>query len=251
MISAVVLAKNEEKNIAACLDSLSWCDELLVIDDNSTDKTVDIAKRKGAIVFTRAMDKNFAAQRNFGLRKAKGDWVLYVDADERVSSSLWYEIMAETNESNNDINGYYIKRQDTMWGKVLLHGETGSIKILRLAKRKAGQWDGRVHETWKVPGKVALLKNHLDHYPHETVEEFLIEINFYTDLRAQELFEKKTKIYWWSPIVYPKAKFILNYFIRRGFLDGLPGFVFAMLMSFHSFMVRAKLWLLWQKKTND
>jgi glycosyltransferase involved in cell wall biosynthesis len=251
MITAVVLAKNEEKNIAACLDSLTWCDEIVVVDDNSTDKTTEIAKRKGATVYSRAMEGNFAAQRNFGLHKAKGDWVLFIDADERLSSPLWYEIMAQTNESNNDIKGYYVSRQDTMWGKILRHGETGTVRLLRLGRKDAGQWEGRVHESWKIQGKVEVLKNHLDHYPHETVEEFLKEINFYTDLRAAELFERKVKAYWWSPIIYPKAKFFLNYFLRRGFLDGLPGFIFAMLMSFHSFMVRAKLWLMWQKKTND
>src|SRR2546423_7584770 len=103
MISAVVLAKNEEKNIKACLESLSWCDELIVIDDNSTDKTVDIARQKGARIYTHPLNNDFAQQRNFGLDKAKGDWVLFVDADERVPSALWYEIMQRTNEP---IDGY-------------------------------------------------------------------------------------------------------------------------------------------------
>ncbi len=251
MISAIVLAKNEEKNIEKCLDSLSWCDEIIVIDDNSTDKTVELAKKKNAKVVTHAMNGNFAAQRNFGLSKAKGEWVFFIDADERVSSPLWYEIMAETNESNSDIQGYYINRHDTMWGKPLKYGETANIKLLRLARRNAGQWEGHVHEEWKVNGKVMTLKNHLDHYPHATVEEFLQEINFYTDLRAKELFDKNVKSFWWSPIVYPIAKFTINYIFKRGYADGIPGLVFAMLMSFHSFLVRAKLWLLWQKKNND
>lgn len=251
MISAIVLTKNEEENIAKCLESISWCDEIIVIDDNSTDQTAEIARKKGAKVIEHPMQGNFASQRNFGLSKAKGDWVLFVDADERVSAPLWYEIMAQTNESNNDTHGYYISRQDTMWGKMLRHGETGTIKLIRLARKNAGKWEGKVHEVWKIQGKIATLKNHLDHYPHESVEAFLNEINFYTDLRAAELYEKKVKAYWWSPILYPKAKFVLNYFMRRGFLDGLPGFVFAMLMSFHSFLVRGKLWLLWQKTTHD
>lgn len=247
MISAIVLTKNEEKNIEACLRSLSWCDERIVIDDNSDDKTVSIAKHNGAEVFVHPMNKDFSAQRNYGMSKAKGDWILFLDADERVSSALWYEIMARTSESIGHYAGYYVTRQDTMWGKALKHGETGNIRLLRLAKKNAGRWEGRVHETWKISGNVALLQNPLDHYPHTTVEEFLKEINFYTDLRANELFEKKVKAYWWSPIVYPKAKFVLNYILRGGFLDGVQGFVFAMLMSFHSFLVRSKLWLLWQK----
>src|SRR6266498_5238516 len=148
MISAIVLTKHQEKNKADCLDSLSWCDEIIVIDDNSEDKTVDLAKKKGVRVIIHKMNNDFATQRNFGLEKAKNEWVLFVDADERVSSALWYEIMQHTNESFNDIAGFYMKRQDTMWGKILKHGETGSIKLLRLAKRNVGEWSGRVHEVW-------------------------------------------------------------------------------------------------------
>ncbi|HWY80268.1 MAG TPA: glycosyltransferase family 2 protein [Candidatus Sulfotelmatobacter sp.] len=247
MISAIVLTKNEEKNIEACLESIAWCDERIVIDDHSDDKTVEIAKRKGAKVFSRFLQQDFADQRNYGLEKANGDWVLFVDADERISSALWYEIMQHTSESFEDYSGFYIKRQDTMWGKILRYGETGNIMLLRLAKKGVGKWEGKVHEKWKVSGKTIVLINALDHFPHTTVAEFLKEINFYTDLRAEELFQKKMQSNSLSIIVYPKAKFILNYFFRRGFMDGLPGLVFAVLMSFHSFLVRGKLWLMWQK----
>jgi len=249
MLSVVILTKNEEKNIAACLDGLSWCDEKIVIDDHSTDKTVDIAKEKDAKVFSRLMNNNFSDQRNYGLEKAKGDWILFIDADERVSSALWYEIMQHTSEAIEECNGYYIKRQDTIWGRTLKHGEVGNIVLLRLAKRGAGKWVGSVHEQWKIQGKTQILKNPLDHYPHPSVSEFLSEINYYTDLRAEELHKRKVKSNWLSVIFYPKTKFILNYFLKRGFQDGLPGLVFALMMSFHSFLVRAKLWLL-IRKTN-
>lgn len=249
MISVIILTKNEENNITECLDSVSWCDEKIVIDDHSTDKTVEIAKKKGVRVFIHSLVNDFSEQRNFGLEKAKGDWVLFLDADERVSSALWYEIMQHTSESIDDCNGYYVKRQDTMWGKVLRHGEVGNIKLLRLAKRGVGKWEGKVHERWKINGKTQLLKNSLDHFPHQSVAEFLREINYYTDLRAEELYNKKIRPTWLSIIVYPKTKFILNYVFKAGFQDGLPGLVFAMMMSFHSFLVRAKLWHLTQKKT--
>jgi glycosyltransferase involved in cell wall biosynthesis len=248
MISAIILTKNEEKNIGACLDSVSWCDERLVIDDHSRDKTIDIAKKKGARVISHAMYEDFSEQRNFGLEKAQGDWVFFIDADERVSNALWYEIMSHTSESIDDTSGFYVKRQDTMWGKVLKHGETGNVILLRLARKGAGRWEGRVHERWNVKGKTQVLKNPLDHFPHTTVAEFLKEINHYTDLRAEELFKKKTRSNWLSIIAYPKAKFILNYVLRGGYLDGMPGLVVAIMMSLHSFMVRGKLWLLWQKE---
>jgi len=249
MVSVIILTKNEEKNIGACLDSVSWCDEKIVIDDHSNDKTVEIAREKGARVYPRLLENDFADQRNFGIEKAKGDWVLFVDADERVSSALWYEIMQHTSDSFDDFAGYYIKREDTMWGMVLKHGETGNIRLLRLAKKDSGKWKGKVHEEWDIRGKTALLKNHLDHYPHQTVTEFLQEINFYTDLRAEELFRKKVKSNWFTILVYTKAKFVSNYVLKGGFLDGLPGLVFALIMSFHSFLVRSKLWLMWQKNT--
>lgn len=249
MISAVILTKNEEENIIRCLQSLSWCDERIVIDDNSEDKTVELAKKKNAKVYTRALRNDFAAQRNFGLEKAKGEWVLFIDADEKVSSTLWYEIMQYTNNPINEYAGFYIKRIDTLWQKELKHGEIGKIKLLRIAKKDAGKWHNKVHELWKIQGKTLMLNNSLLHYPHATVAKFLSEINHYTDVRAEELYKKKKKASWWSIILYPNAKFLLNYVIRRGFLDGLPGLVFALMMSYHSFLVRAKLWHLWQKKS--
>jgi len=248
MISAVVLTKNEEKNIAGCLQSISWCDEIVVIDDNSQDKTVEIAKMHNAKVFSHSLSGDFSKQRNLGLEKTTGEWVLFVDADERVSPALWYEIMQHTNNPINSYSGYFIKRTDVMWGRELKHGESGNIKLLRLAKRNSGQWRGHVHEIWKIKGKTSTLNSPLMHYPHQTIGEFLMEINFYTDLRTKELHAKKVRVFWWSIILYPKAKFIFNYIIKMGFLDGLPGLVVALMMSFHSFLVRAKLWQLCQKK---
>ena len=250
MISVIILTKNEENNILDCLDSVAWCYEKIVIDDHSTDKTVEIAKKKGAKVFPRTMSNNFSDQRNYGLEKAQGDWILFIDADERVSSALWYEIMQHTSESIDVTSGFYVRRQDTMWGKTLKHGEVGNIILLRIAKKGAGKWEGEVHEQWKIHGKTQILKNPLDHYPHPTVAEFLQEINYYTDIRAEELYKNKVRSNWLSIIVYPKTKFILNYFFKRGYQDGLPGFILAMMMSFHSFLVRSKLWQLSQKKIN-
>lgn len=245
-ISAVVITKNEEKNIQGCLKKVQWCDEVIVIDDHSTDRTVSLAEKSGAKVYTHSLENNFSQQRNVGLEKAKGEWVLFVDADERVSGSLANEIQAMIIENNFD--GFYIKREDTMWGKVLHHGEVGNIRLLRFAKKNKGKWYGNVHETWHVSGKVHTLQNALQHYPHTTISEFLQEINFYTTLRAKELYQQKVRVPWWHIIAYPKAKFIQNYVFRLGFLDGMPGIVLAFMMSLHSFLVRGKLWQLWQEK---
>lgn len=247
-ISAVILARNEEMNIKACIESVAWCNEVIVIDDNSIDKTAKIATSLGATVYTRNLDANFAAQRNFGLEKALCDWILFLDADERVSSTLAFEIQGKITEPMDNYQGYYLKRLDTMWGRTLHFGETGSVTLLRLAKKGSGEWKGKVHEVWDVKGKTSILDNPLLHFPHQTLTSFLEEINFYTTLRAEELFEKKVKVSWWHILAYPKAKFFVNYFIKQGFRDGIPGLLVAILMSLHSFLVRGKLWVLWHKK---
>lgn len=248
-LSAIVLAKNEERNIIDCLESLSWCDEIIIIDDESNDRTVDLVKQKGIKIFSSPYHNDFARMRNFGLERANGLWAFFIDADERVSLSLQYEILSHISDSLNQFNGYKVKRIDEIWGRKLRFGEAGNTELLRLAKKDSGKWVGKVHEVWKINGKIGKLKNPLVHYPHRNLDSFLKKINLYTDMRAQELYEKKRKGYWLGIIAFPTGKFLLNYFLKRGFMDGAAGFVHAMLMSFHSFLVRGKLWLLWQKKT--
>ena len=249
MISVVVLTKNEEKNIKKCLDSLNWCDEIIVIDDFSQDKTVEIAKKMGVRVFTHSLDDNYAHQRNFSLKKAKENWVLFVDADERISTALAAEIQETTKRPNNQTTkGFYLRRKDFVFGKWLKYGETTKIKLLRLAKRDAGQWQRAVHEVWKIRGKTGQLENPLLHYPHPTVSQFLEKIGEYSTIRAKELCNQGIKTNFGEIIAYPAAKFFKNFVWHLGFLDGLPGFLHAVMMSFHSFLVRGKLWLLYHKK---
>ena len=250
MLSGVVLTKNEEKNIVDCLEALAFCDEVIIIDDYSTDRTEELIKRlddKRIKIFKRELNNDFSAQRRFGIEKTENDWILFVDADERISSELATEIR-ENVTPNTKYAGYLIPRTDFLWGKALKHGETGDIKLLRLFDRKKGSLTGKVHEKWETKSEVGTLVNPIFHYPHPSISEFLREINFYTDLRAQELYEKGKKANIASIIIYPKGKFIVNYFLKLGFFDGIEGLVHALLMSFHSFMVRGKLWLLWQKK---
>lgn len=246
-ISVVILTKNEEKNIVDCIETVDFCNEIIVIDDASEDRTVESAEKQGAVVYKHALDNNFAKQRNFGLEKAKNEWVLFVDADERVSETLKKEI--EFRITKPHIDGYNVRRIDTMWGKELKYGEAGAVKLLRLARKHKGEWVGHVHETWNMRGKVGELDSSLQHFPHPTVSEFLSEINVYTDIRSEELFEKKVAVSGIQIIVYPFSKFVFNYFVRRGYKDGLPGLVYALFMSMHSYLVRAKLWELWQKNT--
>ncbi|MDP2585749.1 MAG: glycosyltransferase family 2 protein [Candidatus Levybacteria bacterium] len=249
-ISAIVLTRNEEKNIADCLKNLMWCDESIVIDDNSTDNTVKIAEKSNAKVYSRSLE-SFSNQRNFGITKANGEWLLFVDADERISDALAFEISSVlsnwTSGTENEFKGFYIPRNDIIWGKELKYGESG-IKLLRLAKKNYGNWIGKVHEKWIIDGKVGLLKNSIIHYPHQSAAAFLKEVNDYTELRAQELYAEKREVSWLSIVIYPIGKFINNFILKKGFLDGEKGLIVAIIMSFHSFLVRGKLWSMWNKK---
>ncbi len=242
MISAVVLTHNDEAILPRCLKSLSWCDEIIVIDDESTDGTIGIANKSGAKVFSRKLNDDFAGQRNFGLEKAKGEWVLFVDSDEVVSRELADEIQGLSYNKN----GYLFKRKDYWGGRWLAHGETGNIKLLRLAKKDAGKWKQPVHEEWKIAGKVGTLAHPLLHYPHQNVAQFLDEINRYSTLYANYLYRHGVREPAWQILGKPAAKFFLNSIVRLGFLDGTAGIMVALMMSFHSFLVRAKLWFLWR-----
>lgn len=252
MISIVILTKNEEKNILDCLETVLWADEIVVIDDYSQDRTIDVIKtfypKKRIKIFKRRLE-DFSSQRNYGLSKATKEWIFFVDSDERVTKELREEINTLLIEEKNNpkYNGFYVSRKDIIWGKKLDHGESGNIKLLRIGKKTAGIWRGKVHEEWAIEGNTNDLESELIHYPHQSMDEFLKEINFYTTLRAEELYNAKTKVKFLDLIFYPKGKFIQNYIFKLGFLDGLEGFIFAILMSFHSFLVRGKLWLLWQK----
>ncbi len=245
MVSAVVLAKNEEENIKECLAGLKWCDEVIVVDDNSTDKTREMAKGEGARVIEHPLNNDFASQRNFALKEAKYDWIFFVDADERVSPQLITEIQKKL--KNTQSAGFFFKRIDNFFGHWLKHGEIGRVRLLRLARRGTGKWLRKVDEKWVVRGKTETLKNPLEHYPHPNLTVFLESINERSTLNARVFYEEGKRITW-AEWLKPILKFVDNYFFHLGFLDGVPGFVFSILMSFHSFAVRVKLYLLWRRE---
>lgn len=241
-LSAVILTKNEERNIKNCIETLSFCDEIVVVDDYSLDDTVKIAKKLGGQVYQRLLKDDFAGQRNYALTKVKGTWVLFVDADERVPEALASEISNIKFQKSNVLAGYYIKRIDYMWGKALHYGETARIKLLRLAKRSSGKWERRVHETWEIEGDTYTLKNPILHYPHPTLREFIADISEFSTLHAQANIQEGKRTTLVKIIIWPLGKFFYNFIYKLGFLDGLRGFIIATVMSFHSFLAWSKLW---------
>lgn len=250
MISAVVLTHNNQQTINRTLASLGWCDEIVVIDDFSEDDTVvQIAESAKIRVVTHLLNNNFAAQRNYGLKQVKGDWVLFVDSDEVVSPQLAKEIQEKITYPN--VAGFYLKRLDILFGKKLTNGETAHVTLLRLAKKDAGSWERLVHEVWNIQGATQTLSHSLEHYPHQTINEFLTDINTYSTVNAKHMFNTGQRVTMLGMVSYPLGKFIQNYLLRQGFRDGVPGTIMAFMMSFHSFLTRGKLYALQQKAASN
>lgn len=243
-ISAVILTKNEAAVISKCIGSLNFVDEIIVIDDYSQDSTARIAERLGAVVYKRTLNRDFSAQRNFGLGKTVGKWIIFLDADERITKALQHEIVQLTNNPIIDYSGFYIKRSDILWGRELKYGESGGIKLLRLARRDSGKWKRRVHEVWQVTGTKRVLKNPIKHSPHQSIKEFIKSVNHFSSIHSLANYEEGKKSWIAKVVVWPIAKFIYNYFFKKGFLDGARGFISALMMSFHSFLSWGKLWFL-------
>lgn len=239
-LAGIILTKNEKANLKECVESLLLYGEVIVIDDFSTDNTVQIAKKLGARVYKRYLNGDFAAQRNFALSKATSEWVLFVDADERVTPELQKEIKEAIKDKSAD--GFMLKRQDIWLGKHLKNGEFGETCLLRLGRRKKGKWMRSVHEHWLIEGNVKTLKHPLLHYPHPTVARFISEINFYAKLHGEENKNEGKNVSLIKLYLYPIAKFGVNFFVKKGYKDGVHGFVAAILMSFHSYLAWHTLW---------
>lgn len=248
-ISAVILTKNSERTLRRCLESVSFADELIVIDDNSTDDTVNIAKSVKAKIFEQKLDGDFSKQRNLGISKASGEFVFFVDSDEFVSKELASEIQSSLKESP-DTDGFLFKRHDIFLGRTLTHGEIGAVRLMRLGRKGKGVFEGAVHEVWKINGHIKEFQSPLLHYSHESVGSFIEDINVYSTIRAQELYENGEQSRFGDVVVFPAGKFLINMFYKKGFLDGIEGLIVAILMSFHSFLVRGKLWKLNHETSN-
>lgn len=242
-LTAVILTKNEGKNIRKCIQSLNFCTEILVIDDNSSDNTVKIAKSLGVKVIQHALNRDFSTQKNYALSQASYKWVLFVDADERISANLRSEIERVITIPNNPVTGYFVRRKKILWGREVKFGDSRDY-LLRLGKKSAGKWERKVHEYWQMSGKVEKLDGKIEHYPHKTLSEYISHVDFFSGLNAEVHYENKIKSNIFKIIIFPVAKFIQNYIFRLSIIDGINGFIISMMMSFHSFLSWSKLWFL-------
>lgn len=242
-VSVVISAYNEEKKLADCLESIKEvADEIIVVNSGSTDKTEAIAKKYTDSVFTRENNQMLNVNKNFGFGKAKSEWILNLDADERLDKALVDEIL--TLPSDSSYSGYFIPRKNIIFGKWIQHTGWYPDYQMRLFRKDSGKFDEKhVHELLTLKGESTHLKNPLTHLNYESVSQFLDKmVRNYTVSEANALIEKGYKFKFSDIYLMPLGEFFSRYFARKGYKDGMHGLSISMLMAFYHFVVFLRLW---------
>jgi glycosyltransferase involved in cell wall biosynthesis len=240
-VSATIITLNEQEHIGAAIDSVRWADEIVVVDCGSTDETAEIARSKGARVAARAWT-GYVEQKNHAASLASHDWILSVDADERVTPELAAEIRAllATDPSRR---GFRMPRVTFYLGRWIRTTDFYPDYQARLYDRRGGRWQGDlVHESVQVDGGVGYLRNELQHFSFRDLADHAARINHYSSLAAQQMYDAGRRATIASLVVHPPAAFLRNYVLRRGFLDGGAGFVISAMNAWSVFLKLAKLW---------
>lgn len=244
-LTLLILTHNSLENIKKYFKWVDKCNsinQVVIVDDQSTDNLeneVKIIFTKAKIVFIKhPLNDDFSAQHEIGLSKSTNDWNLWLDSDEIPSP----ELIEFLNYIDYNRYNFSFKRLDSFLGKNLLHGENYGNNFVRLFNKKHGKFIGKIHEVWKSSKPVKRLNLAILHYPHPDLKTFFEKINQYSTIRANELHSQGIKADMFDVVLYPIGKFIQNYFFKLGFLDSTPGIIMAIGMSFHSFLVRSKLW---------
>lgn len=238
-ITAVVLTKNEEARLPQCLAALSWVDQILVIDDYSSDKTVEIAENLGAKVYQKKL-KDFQSQRNYALKKVKTPWVLFIDADEEVPEKLKREIKSAIKKK--EFAGFKFPRKNIIFDKWIKHSGWHPDYQLHLFRTDKGKYIGKVHEQAEVKGKVGRLKSHLLHQNYQTISQYLEKLEHYTTLAAQSAIESGYKFKPQDLISKPAEEFFRRFFAEKGYKDEFHGLVLALLQAFSELILYLKVW---------
>ncbi|MFQ5498325.1 MAG: glycosyltransferase family 2 protein [Candidatus Zixiibacteriota bacterium] len=224
LVSAVVITKDEEKNIRRCLESVRWADEVIVVDSNSSDNTCEIAADCGARIIPHEW-RGYGAAKREGVQRAAGEWVLSVDADEEVSSELAGEIQAVI-RSADAADGYYIPRSTSFLGRWIRHCGWYPDLVLRLFRRDKGNFtEDVVHEKVLLNGQSGRLRGELLHYCYVDLEQYLTKSNRYTTLGALAAYQSGRRASCFDLAVRPIVSFFSHYVVRQGFRDGMEGFI--------------------------
>jgi (heptosyl)LPS beta-1,4-glucosyltransferase len=239
-LSVVIVTLNEEERLRACLESVAWADEIVVVDAESQDKTVQIAREMTDHVLVRPWP-GYAAQKNFAVAQASGDWILALDADETVSAALRADI-ERVLRAGGPAAGYSVPRRNIFWGRWVRHGGLYPDWQLRLFRNGRGIFGGRaVHESVTVDGVVERLAGHLEHRSYRDVEDFLTRANRYSTLAAEEWAASGRRARLTDVLTRPLGRFLSMYVAKRGFLDGWRGLLLAALYAYYVAMRSAKV----------
>jgi len=241
-ISVVVSAYNEERVLARCLASVRFADEIILVDNNSTDATVAVARKYKANVYKQPNQLMLNINKNYGFSKAKSNWILNLDADEEVPKELVREILS-TVRTNPTENGFWMKRKNLLFKKWITHGLWWPDKQLRLFRRNKGKFPCvHIHEYIEVEGQSGELNEPYIHHNYESVHQYLVKIDRTSSSEALSLKEMNHQFVWYDAIRFPLSDFLKIYFAQAGYKDGLHGLVLALFQAFYSFATFAKFW---------
>ncbi len=241
-LSAIVVCFNEEQNIGACLESLSWCDEIVVVDSFSTDRTVEIARQYTDRIIQRPWP-GYREQKAFAHSQATLEWVLLVDADEQVTPELRNEIRQAIAQDNGRYAGYLVPRLVYYLGRWWRCGSWYPDYTLRLFRRDKATWGGlNPHEKVLVQGEVRHLANPLYHFSYRNIDDQIARINRYTTIASEELRRQGKSWRWIDALFRPPLHFVKSYILKRGFKEGFAGFYLAASGAVYVFFKYAKLW---------
>jgi glycosyltransferase involved in cell wall biosynthesis len=240
-LSVTIITKNEADDIAAALDSVAWADERIVVDSCSTDDTAAVAEQHGARVVSREWP-GYVAQKNHAAAIASHDWILSIDADERVTPELAKEIQDKLQQEPRE-RGYWIPRVTFHLGRWIRTTDWYPDDQLRLYDRRAAEWTGRyVHEGVTVKGPAGRLRSELQHYAYRDIAEHLETIDRYTTAAARQMHEHGRRAGLLQVIGHPPLAFLRNYLLKGGITDGVPGLIISATNSYYVFLKFAKLW---------
>jgi len=252
-ISAFIICLNEEKNIRRALDSVKWCDEIVIIDSGSTDETLSICREYTDKIHSRAWP-GYVEQKRFGLSQCTSEWVLNLDADEEVSPELRDEIVTALNSRqsiNAEVNGFKLLRVVFYLGRWWRKGGWQNEYRLRVVRREFAAWGGEdPHEHATVQGKVLKLKGELRHYTYKDIAGHVQSLNSLSSAAAMSMFAKGKRASAIKILLNPCARFIKFYLIKKGFREGRAGLIVAHLEAYYVFLKYVKLWELWRKSKN-
>ncbi len=244
-LTVIILAKNEERNIAECIASVQWADEVVVFDSFSQDRTVELAQEAGAMVLQHPF-QNFAQQRNAALEAVDTDWVFFVDADERVTPELAAEVRCAIQDESH--SGWWVPRHNYIFGQVIRHAGWYPDYQLRLLRHGKAHYDPKreVHEIVILDGEAGYLENPLIHYNYDNLAQFIERQSRYTDYEAKILFEQGIRPRPHNFILQPLREFRRRYISLEGYKDGFHGLLLSLLMAYYTLVTYIRLRRLWQ-----